>query len=143
MDNRPNALTVDGLGVFGMLVVIGWSDGPIVGVVREVETNLCWFFKLVAERTGSEDLDDRLFGFWQIGAEDSSVLIEEFDDLLDSERILPPVGGINSPEAELVVRRLQATEFPAPDALVRTFDFVSASGVWYPGVAARRLSPRG
>jgi hypothetical protein len=143
MDNKTRVLTVNGLGVFRTLIILGWSDGPTVGVVREVESNVCWYFKLVAERADSEDLDDRLFGFWKVGVEESSVLVEEFDDLPDSDRILPPVGGIGSAEAEAVVNRLQATELPVPDALVRTFDFVSSDGVWYPGLAARRLSPRG
>lgn len=76
-----------------ILLIFGWYDGPIEGVLRFKDEAACWYFKLIAQRFEVSILDDRLFGLWGISDSDCSVLIREFDDA-DAGSHVWPVSGV-------------------------------------------------
>jgi len=116
------------LGSFDPLLIFGWRDGPTAGVIRQPEGTRCWHFRLLAERLGTEELDDRLFGLTEIPAADSAALIEAFGNEPPGTHVWPPATA--PPEAITIVERMLSTEPGRPDLLLRTADFVSIDGVW-------------
>jgi hypothetical protein len=118
------------LVVIAILLIFGWRDGPIAGVVRQPEGTRCWYFRLIAERLETEELDDRLFGLTEIPSADSAALIEAFGNEPPGTHVWPPAEGIGSPDAINIVERMLTGEPGRPSLIIRTTDFVSVEGVW-------------
>jgi hypothetical protein len=127
--NMGSELDGQNIGKLSVIILFGWRDGPLEGVLRDVTTNVCWYFRLIAERLESAGLDDRLFGLRIVPGQNSAVLIDEFGS--DHEtHVWPSTGGLGSVAARRVVGGLLATRMEGSNLIVRTTDFAEISGVW-------------
>jgi hypothetical protein len=122
--------TGDRFGPVDVVVIFDWRDGPIEGVLRWRGRAACWYFKLLAERADSSELDDRLFWIWAIPDADSEVLVGEFGDEESGRLVWPVSGGLGSARARAIVDGLLSGRPGTPDRVIRTADFVEVLGVW-------------
>jgi hypothetical protein len=113
-----------------VMLIFDWRDGPCEGVLRERADAGCWYFKLLAERPSSSDLDDRLFGLWSIQNPDSKMLVDEFGDASPGTHVWPTVGGLGSQDARGIIESLLSAERNMPDRIIRTSDFVGLLEAW-------------
>ncbi|MFE0508509.1 hypothetical protein [Streptomyces sp. NPDC058964] len=122
--------TGDRHGPVDVMVIFDWRDGPLEGILRWRGRAVCWYFKLLAERVDSSDLDDRLFWIWPIPDADSAVLIGEFAGAESGGHVWPVSGGLGSAEARAIVDGLLSGRPGKPDRVIRTADFVEVLGMW-------------
>jgi hypothetical protein len=118
------------LGELEVLILFDWLDGVLEGILRRKDENICWYFKIFAERPETSKEDDRLFGLWEISASNSAILITDFGDISEGMHMWPACGGIGSAESREIVERLQASDRGVPKLIVRTLDFIEIADVW-------------
>nr|CEL15603.1 hypothetical protein [Kibdelosporangium sp. MJ126-NF4]CTQ98267.1 hypothetical protein [Kibdelosporangium sp. MJ126-NF4] len=105
-----------------VVVVLDWHDGPLEGIAELAEPVDYWYFRLLAARPSSADLDDRLY---------------EFSPLPDDVRAeLGHVAGKplhwpfhNRPEETALANRLTTSAY-RPELVVRSKDFHEVLGIW-------------
>jgi hypothetical protein len=118
-------------GPLQVLVILNWYDGPLEGVLRlGGDTDACWYFKAVAQRPQSVELDDRLFGLWRIRNQDAQVLVDEFGGAESGTRVWPVSGGLGSPAAQRIVEGLLVPRQTMPDVFLRSSDFIEVRDTW-------------
>ncbi|MEU8184123.1 hypothetical protein AB0B86_25540 [Micromonospora sp. NPDC049047] len=58
-------------------IVLDWYDGPLEGFARLAAVEAVWHFRVIAERTGGDLPDDRLYQFSQVVATDALDRLDE------------------------------------------------------------------
>lgn len=117
-------------GPLEVLILIGWRDGPLEGILRREGLPDCWYFTLLAERLETSGLDDRIFAVRKLSSPDSAILIDEFGNVGTGMHVWPVVGGTGSNEARRVVDELLSSELGTLHFVVRTRDFIEILDVW-------------
>ncbi|MFJ9776075.1 hypothetical protein ACIRVF_33375 [Kitasatospora sp. NPDC101157] len=98
------------------VVIFDWLDGPREGFARlETRSGFWWYFRTLATRFDPDDVDQCLYAFSAIPADDASTLEDEFKDAENRSVVWPGRPG------EVSIRAAEAIERVAADVQPPSF----------------------
>ncbi|MGW3184973.1 hypothetical protein ACWDD9_37440 [Kitasatospora sp. NPDC001119] len=112
------------------VVIFDWCDGAREGFARlETRGGVWWYFRTLATRFDSDDVDQCLFAFSVIPADDASVLEDEFEGMVEGAIIWPGNPGEVSTRASEVIERL-SVDVQSPSFVGRTVGAAGHCELW-------------
>lgn len=118
----------------GQSVVLDWHDGPREGFIRFDQPPSCWYFRIYAEASQADGLDERLFLLCPAADDAVSRLLHALEPLgPPSSAQWAPIWRFPSDElrraAEAAIEALVRDAGP-PEVVVLSTDLGTVAGVW-------------
>ncbi|MBV2154929.1 hypothetical protein [Kitasatospora sp. SUK 42] len=112
------------------VAIFDWQDGPREGFARlETGHGAWWYFRTLATRFDPDDIDQCLYAFSEVPADDALVLEDEFGAAEGRPIIWPGDPGEVSEGATEVVERV-AADAPPPSLVGRVVSSTGCCELW-------------
>jgi hypothetical protein len=111
------------------IVLLDWHDGPVEGIAEIVNPVSFWHFRMLGERTSSDDLDDRIYLLAQVAEPAMERIKASAAPVGEKPLVWPFDERANSAELRTAVDDAISSA-AAPTLLIQSATFRDIKGIW-------------